>query len=324
MIEYSASVKYNPKWVLKNGHINTIYPTLFRSNPTVNYYRERIITDDDDFLDIDLLRAFNPRLAIICHGLEGSSQSKYVLGTAAHLHSNNWDIAAMNYRGCSGEVNKQRIIYHSGATYDLHTVIEHFGPQYDTVVLVGFSLGGNLALKYLGDSKYKLPHNLNACVAVSVPVDLHAGCINICKKSNFIYQHKFLKSLKEKLHLKAAQFPDTIKIKDLKRVKTMYDFDDVFTGTLHGFEDALDYYTKSSSLQHLEDIQHPTLIINALDDPFLPDECYPYKEINNNSYVSGIFPKYGGHVGFSSWRDTVYWIENEILNFIYRSDSSLN
>ena len=324
MSHHIAKTEYYPQWFLRNGHINTIYPTLFRSNPNVNYNRERIITDDDDFLDIDLLRASNPSLAVICHGLEGSSASKYVLGTAAHLHSNNWDVAAMNYRGCSGELNKQRTLYHSGATYDLHTIIEHFGPQYDTVVLVGFSLGGNLVLKYIGDGKYKLPCNLKAVVAISVPVDLHAGCINISRKSNFIYQHKFLKSLKAKLHLKAAQFPDTYKIRDLKHVKTLYDFDNLFTGPIHGFEDALDYYTKCSSLQHIEDIQHPTLVINALDDPFLPDECYPYKEINNNNYVSRIFPKYGGHVGFSSCRDKVYWEEDEILNFINRSDASSN
>ncbi len=308
--------EYRPAWFLRNGHINTIYPTLFRKDPPVSYVRQRLITDDDDFLDIDLLKQSNTRLAILCHGLEGSSQSTYILGTAAHLHSNGWDIAAMNYRGCSGEINKQKIIYNSGATYDLNRVIEEYVQEYEEIVLVGFSLGGNLVLKYMVDGLYSMADRIRACVAVSVPVDLKAGSLNIGKKSNFIYESKFLKSLKIKVRQKAQQYPGFYNIDAIDSVRTLYDFDDVYTGPVHGYRDADDYYTSCSARPYISSIAKPTMIINALDDPFLPEECYPYKEINTNENVTGCFPKYGGHVGFVQRGQSVYWEEEQILSFI--------
>lgn len=307
---------YKPAWFLRNSHINTIYPTLFRSNPTVPYTRQRLITDDDDFLDIDLLLSSYRRMAVLCHGLEGSSQSKYILGTAAHLHKNGWDIAAVNYRGCSGEMNNQKIMYNSGATYDLDRVVEEYIDQYEEVVLVGFSLGGNLVLKYMGDGIYSNVDRVSACVAVSVPVDLKAGCVKISKPSNFIYEYKFLKSLKKKVKLKSIKYPDAYNTNALNTVKSLYDFDDVYTGPIHGYKGADDYYAKCSAKPFIKSIDKPTLIINSLDDPFLPEVCFPYDEINANDNVTGLFPEYGGHVGFVELKNSFYWEENQILKFI--------
>ena len=291
-MSYTASLKstdYRPAWFLRNGHVNTIYPTFFRKNPHVSYSRQRLITEDDDFLDIDLLLGSHSRVAILCHGLEGSSKSKYILGTAAHLHNNGWDIAAINYRGCSGEVNKQKILYNSGATYDLDRVVEEYIDKYDEVVLVGFSLGGNLVLKYLGDGIYSNADRIRSCVAVSVPVDLKAGCSNIIKPINFIYDYKFLKSLKQKVRLKSKQFPDAYNVEYLANVKSLYDFDDIYTAPIHGYEGSDDYYTKCSAKPFIKSIAKPTLIINALDDPFLPKACYPYNEIAKNEILQDYF-----------------------------------
>jgi len=307
---------YCPVWFLRLSHVNTIYPTLFRKDPDVRYTRHRLITDDDDFLDVDLLTQSNKRLVILCHGLEGSSRSKYILGTAAHLHSNGWDIASMNYRGCSGEINKQKIIYNSGATYDLNRVVEEYLPYYDEIALIGFSLGGNLVLKYMGDGIFPLSEKIRACVAISVPVDLREGSLNIAKRSNFIYEKKFLKSLNYKIKQKALQYPDAYNLEAMDSVLTLYDFDNIYTGPIHGYRDADHYYAACSAKPYIVSIDRPTMIINALDDPFLPEECYPYQEIESNRNVIGCFPKYGGHVGFAQWRQSVYWEEAQILYFI--------
>ena len=161
-----------------------------------------------------------------------------------------------------------------------------------------------------------MPSNIQSAVAVSVPVHLESGCKRISKKANYIYQKKFLVSLREKIHAKGNQFPDIIDVSLLDNIKSLYEFDDVYTSKLHGFKDAKDYYTINSSLQFLGGIDIPTLIINALDDPFLPDACYPYKEVENNPYLSMLTPDYGGHVGFVMPGKAHYWDEVVISQFI--------
>ena len=279
------------------------------------FHRITITTPDDDFLDVDVLAAGHKRAVLLCHGLEGSSQSQYIHGNARLLSSQNWDILAMNYRFCSGRINKQLTLYHSGATYDLDTVIQYFLPQYDEIVLVGFSLGGNLVLKYCGERGTSLNPKVRKAVAISVPVQLAAGARQIAKKSNLIYSWNFLKTLKSKLRQKQQQYPDAIDVDEIDKVRTIFEFDDTFTGPLHGFENAMDYYTQNSSLQYLNSIQIPTLIINALNDPFLPEECYPYEAASQNEHLSLITPQYGGHVGFGG-RENHYWSEKCIAEFL--------
>ena len=145
---------YTPSFFFKNGHINTMYSSLFRKTKPLPFKRKRIKTPDDDFLDIDLLENGCDKIAVLCHGLEGSSDSKYIRATAALLAKNGFAVAAMNYRFCGGEINRQLITYHSGRTEDLHAVINTVLPDYGAVYLVGFSLGGNLVLKYNGDGIY--------------------------------------------------------------------------------------------------------------------------------------------------------------------------
>jgi predicted alpha/beta-fold hydrolase len=309
-------LKYRPAALLRNGHFNTIYPVLFRGQNVPAYERVRYETPDEDFFDVDFQKAGNKRIAIICHGLEGSSRSKYVIGTSTLLHQNAWDVAAINHRSCSGEINRTQRMYHSGATWDLDFLIDILLPHYEEISLVGFSLGGNMVLKYSGEQSNNLDEKIRSIVAVSVPMDLRAGSIQIGRRSNYIYEKKFLITLLKKMKIKARQFPELIDEYSIPSCRSMYDFDERYTAPLHGFVNADDYYAKSSSKFFVEFIQRPALIINALDDPFLPEECYPESIVAQNPYCSLEIPKYGGHVGFVEWRQKYYWEEKRILAFL--------
>jgi len=301
---------------LRNGHINTVYPTIFRKQKVPSYLRKEIVTVDNDFIHVDMLKNGYKKLAVLCHGLEGSSSSQYIVATGGLLNANGWDVAAVNYRGCSGVINSQLRMYHSGATDDLACVVNANQGSYDEIILIGFSLGGNLCLKYTGEHSGDLNPKITRTIAVSVPVDLKAGSVNIGKRSNRIYENNFLKTLTEKILKKHEQFPDEIDLSLLKNIKKLYDFDDKFTGPIHGFGNAENYYQKCSSKQFLPFIKIPTLIINALDDPFLPEACYPYEEVKSNDAIELLTPKYGGHVGFVLRNQKYYWIEKTILKWL--------
>ena len=309
---------YEPSFLFKNRHINTIYSSLFRKTKPLSFKRKRIETLDEDFLDIDLIENGSRKIVILCHGLEGSSDSKYIQATAKLLSLNGYSVAAMNYRFCSGEINRQLVTYHSGKTDDLHTVINFVLPNYDSVYLVGFSLGGNLILKYNGDGLFSLSPKIKANVAISVPVDLKGSSISLKRCENVLYRWRFLRTLSKKMHLKHQQFPNELDVAPLKKVKTLTDFDDFFTSKINDFKDAEDYYLKASSKQFIPNITKPTLLINALDDPFLSESCFPISEAEENAKFYLMTPSNGGHVGFISKGD-FYWSEYQILNFLNRN-----
>jgi predicted alpha/beta-fold hydrolase len=239
-----------PKWLF-NGHLETIYPTLFRKVEGINPTRERINTSDGDFLELDWYKNGSSRLAIISHGLEGNSRRAYMLGMAKVFSQNGFDVLAWNFRGCGEEQNRKPIFYHSGATYDLELVVKHAESLYEEISLIGFSLGGNLTLKYLGEIGGKQTKIKNA-VAISVPMDLGNSCDKISSGTNLIYSNRFLTTLKSKVIRKAGIFPQEFDLRKLDQIKTLRDFDDLITGPLHGFSDAEEYYRVNSSLQFLE------------------------------------------------------------------------
>ena len=308
---------YKPPLFFKNRHINTIYSSLFRKTKLPSFKRKRIETLDDDFLDIDLIENDSKKIAILCHGLEGSSDSKYIQATSKLLSLNGYSVAAMNYRFCSGEINRQLVTYHSGKTDDLHVVINYVLPNYDSIYLVGFSLGGNLILKYNGEALFSLSSKIKANVAISVPVDLKGSSIALKRSENILYRRRFIRTLSKKMYLKHQQFPNQLDVAPLKKVKTLTDFDNFFTSKINGFIDAEDYYLKASSKQFIPNISKPTLLINALDDPFLSESCFPISEAKENSKFYLMTPSHGGHVGFISKGD-FYWSEIQILNFLNR------
>jgi uncharacterized protein len=307
---------YRTPSLLFNNHLQTIYPSLLRKI-SAPYLRERIPTPDHDFLDIDWLKQESKQLVIISHGLEGNTKRPYVTGMANHFFSNGFDVLAWNYRGCSEEMNHQLRFYHSGATDDLDTIVKHAMLKgYDHINLLGFSLGGNLTLKYAGEQSEKINSKIKKVVAFSVPLNLHSSCIALSKPSNWIYAQRFLKSLKKKIIDKAKQKTE-IDISPLSKIKTLIDFDDHYTAPLHGFENAIDYYKKCSSLYFLNNIKIPTLVVNAANDPFLNQDCFPIKQLKDHEHVRLEIPNQGGHCGFALFNQNgVYWSEQRALAFI--------
>lgn len=316
-------MNYKPPKLYFSPHIETILPALLRRVKFTPYKRERISTPDDDFLDLDWVQTKRERLVIISHGLEGNSNKPYVRGMGKAFYQNNYDILAWNYRGCSGEINKQLRFYHSGATDDLDLVVQHaISKGYKHIDMVGFSLGGNMTLKFLGEKKNKIYPEIKKAVAISVPLNLHSSCIKISEPDNIIYSKRFLINLKKKVIQKAKVMPDKIQSNGIGKIKTLMAFDDAYTAPIHGFKNAIDYYKKCSSIYFLKDIKTPTLIINALNDPFLAADCYPIEELYGHEYVTLETPTYGGHVGFTAFnKEKMFWSELRSLAFLSKSDS---
>jgi uncharacterized protein len=268
---------YKPPFFLFNAHLQTIIPSLLRRVDGVRYERERIETADEDFLDLDWACPGHNRLAILSHGLEGDSRRPYIMGMVRELNAGGWDALAWNFRGCGGEINRQLRFYHSGATDDLEAVISHALRQkaYQSIALIGFSLGGNMTLKYLGERGTELRPQIRKSVVFSVPCDLQTGALKMARMSNAIYMRRFLRHLRRKVRAKALLMPDKINDMGYHLIKNFKDFDDRYTAPLHGFRDAIDYWNQCSSKNYLRTIAVPTLIVNAKNDPFLSPECFP-------------------------------------------------
>lgn len=305
---------YTPPGILFNRHLETIYPSLLRSVKLQPGERERITTPDDDFLDLDWYRQEAKRCVIISHGLEGNSTRSYILGMAKAFFQSGYDVLTWNYRGCGEEMNRQLRFYHSGATDDLRTVVSHVQLRYKEIYLIGFSLGGNITLKYLGEGS--VPEEIKKAVAISVPLNLHTSCLVISQPSNWIYTQRFLRSLTKKVKAK-PKLKDVLDLAKLGTIRNLMEFDDHFTGPLHGFRDAIDYYTQCSSIHFLAGISTPTLIVNAQNDPFLSPDCYPINIEKQNPNIIFESPANGGHVGFSLFnKNGLYWSEMRALSFI--------
>lgn len=298
-------VAYTPPYFLFNKHLETIYPALFRRVTVNGFRRERISTPDDDFLDLDRLECGSNKVVIISHGLEGNSRRPYMKGMAKAFFDAGFDVISWNYRGCGEEMNRQLRFYHSGATDDLDVVVKHAASKYKSIFLVGFSLGGNITLKYLGENR----RDVKGAVAFSVPLNLQTSC----EKIGPVYANRFLRSLKKKVITKSGLMKG-LAITGIDVISTLKDFDDRYTAPLHGFKDAIHYYQSCSSLYFLKGIGVPTLVVNAKNDPFLGADCYPMDI--HNPFLQFDFPRHGGHVGFSLLNKKLYWSELRALQFI--------
>lgn len=219
-------------------------------------------------------------------------------------------------RGCSGEPNRTLRTYHSGSSDDLDAVVAHVGAGgAERLALVGFSLGGNVTLKWLGEQGGGVDRRVVGAVAVSVPVDLGSSSETMEGWSRRVYMARFLRSLREKVEEKAARFPDTPDPVPIRAMRSFREFDGHFTAPVHGFESAEDYWTRASSGPLLGQIRVPTLLVNALDDPFLSAACYPHAAAAANPHLRLLTPAYGGHVGFVR-RGGEYWSETVAARFL--------
>lgn len=337
-----APSTYEPPARLWNGHLQTIIPSLFRK-VAVNYVRERIETPDDDFLDLDWAFSGNSEqptanseglpiagcwlltdrcLVILSHGLEGSSTSTYLAGMVRHLTHSGFNCLAWHYRSCSGEMNRLQRFYHIGDTSDLHHVVQHAVTKgYQTIYLIGFSAGGNVTLKYLGETSGRVDPAVKKAVTFSVPLDLMGSTRRLERWDSLVYNYRFNRTLKRKVLQKAALMPGVFQTEAISKSRSVREFDALFTAPMNGFRDVTDYYTRSSSLQFVPGITTPTLVINAKNDPFLSPECFPEALARELPNVWMEFPAQGGHCGFASKTSGIntnrpYWSEERAVSFL--------
>jgi predicted alpha/beta-fold hydrolase len=308
---------YRVKALHSSMHYSTIYNNTIRKVAVSYDRRDRLELKDGDFLDLDwkFSKEKTNKVIITLHGLEGSTSSKYMLGMAKYGAENGYDVLGINFRGCSGEENRLYRSYHAGATEDLQEVVQYIltKGKYKEMYIKGFSLGGNLVMFYLG-SELEKPTEIKGAMAVSSPNFLKEACAQQKKYSNTLYAKNFLVTMKKKLKQKQQKFPQSLSIDDYKKVKTLTDFDNIYTSKAHGFKDAHDYYEKCSSSQVLQTIKIPTLLINAQNDSFLSAKCYPHEVAKANENFFLETPKHGGHLGFYDGKEMTY-TEKRALEF---------
>ncbi|MBT3358043.1 MAG: alpha/beta fold hydrolase [Rhodospirillales bacterium] len=322
-----SSSDYASPFFLRSGHVQTLFPVLFRKVAATRPRTERIETPDGDFLDLDWhscneqqrAHRLAPRLAIISHGLEGHSQRKYVLGMVAALNRRGWDVLAWNMRGCGGAENRLLASYHSGFTEDLRHVLSHALNRYTDieVALVGFSIGGNQILKYLGENPGFVPPQVTRAVTISAPCDLTATARVMRRAQNRIYTEYLLRSLRRKVWNKSERFRNELDVSGLDAISTFDEFDERYTAPMHGFAGSAEYYRLASCKPFLPAVRVPSLILSAADDPLLAPECFPRAEATANPSLFLETPPHGGHVGFVTFSDGgEYYAERRTCAFL--------
>lgn len=308
---------FKSSFPINNGHLETIIPYYFRKVEDPHYQRERLELADGDFLDLDWVISGNKKLVVISHGLEGSSRSTHIKGQVHSLEKNGYDVLVWNCRGCSGETNRLLRSYHSGISSDLNLVMSSVCSRYEEVYLLGHSMGGNITLKYLAEKGEDLPSQIKGAFVLSTPMCLKSSSYALAKGFNKVYTKHFISSLVKKVEQKNKLFNDSnYNLSQIKNFKSFQEFDDLITAPIHGFKDALDYWTQCSTFNHLSKISCATLIVNALNDPFLDGNCYPLEQVKNLSQVYLEIPDQGGHVGFlHKSSHNKYWNELRALEF---------
>jgi len=326
---------YTPAWWVPGAHLRTLWGKLVRRPPRLDTRVERWAMGDGDEVELHRLvgrgaRAPHGGRLLVLHGLEGTIRSHYLRGLLALAHRRGWLADALIFRTCNGEVTRARRLYHSGETTDLDRVVRRLVREHpgEPLALAGFSLGGNVLLKWLGEHGDDLPQEVRSAAAVSVPFDLERGSRFIERGFARVYTRHFLRTLRAKARVKLEHDPGLFDANALERARTLFDFDDAVTAPVHGFRGAADYYRRSSSLSFLSSIRRPTLLLSAFDDPFLPPAVLHEVErvARGNGCLTVEFHQRGGHVGFVSGRvpwAPRYYAEDRILEFLEASLTSI-
>jgi len=319
------SKRFIPALGLKNRHFQTLYSSFFRDSLELDFEVQRFELSDGDFVDCYWYdkpkENLSKPIVILFHGLAGSYKSPYIQGTMKKLSQNGFASVVMHFRGCSGENNRLPRAYHSGDSGDSSAWIKHLKSNYPDAKLfaIGYSLGGNMLLKLLGEYGEDSP--LDGAISISAPLQLDICAHKMDKGFSKLYQKHLLKNLNLQLEDKFNKHDMNaligIQKEDVKKLKTFWEFDNIYTATIHGFDSAQDYYTKSSSKQFLKNITTPTLIIHSTDDPFMTPEILPNKSEISKTTTLEIY-NYGGHVGFisGSFFKPVYWLEDRVIAYL--------
>lgn len=336
---YAAEPYKAPFW-LPGGHLQTIVTSLFSKGPDIKYRRERWELDDGDFVDVDWAdidksslqhqhesASYNTSeteqkipILVIFHGLEGNSQSQYAKSLLGAAIAKGWHGAVINFRGCSGEPNRLPRVYYAGDTLEIDTLLSRVKAIYpeNPIYAVGYSLGGNALLKWLGEASTKTMAHISKAVAVSAPIDLKASADSLDTGLNrILYTPTFVDSMRPKALALSKRFPGLLDDKRIRNAKTIHDIDNAVTSVLYGASDADEYYNKNASKPYLRNIILPTLIINAKNDPFMPAEFLP-AENDVSTFVTLDYQEEGGHVGFFSpgFSDENGWLPSRIIEFL--------
>ncbi len=321
-------IHYKPAWWIPGAHAQTLWGKVIRRQKPVPTHAERWETPDDDFLEVHRLSA--PQDApsdtphvLLLHGLEGTERSHYAQGLLGEMKRRGWSADLMIWRSCGTEPNRARRFYHSGETDDLAFALNRIALERpdSPLAVTGVSLGGNVLLKYLGEQREAARALVVAAATVSVPFDLGRGSDYINRGFSKIYQKYFLETLKRKAIEKQSRYPDLPNPAAINAIASLRGFDDTVTAPVHGFNDAIDYYTRSSSIRYLQDIAVNTLLLNAVDDPFLPpDVLMDVSRIaKRNPHLTLDFPRRGGHAGFVGGSNPfrpLYYLERRVGNFL--------
>jgi predicted alpha/beta-fold hydrolase len=315
---YASVIRFKPAWWCRGPHLQTLWPVLFRRRARPAMRRERLELPDGDFLDLDWTGDGHGPIVILLHGLEGNSRSHYARGMLQALPGAGMRAVLMHFRGCSGEPNRLARAYHSGDTGDLDFVaatLRQREPQ-TPLMAVGYSLGGNVLLKWLGERGAQA--GLRCAVAVSVPLLLHESTAHMNRGFSRFYQWWLVRHLKRSYVRKNRRHPGQLPLREVRRLRSFYDFDDRITAPLHGYTGAMHYYNVASSRQYLAGIRIPTLMLQAADDPFMPESVIPPVEELSPSIQLEVH-RHGGHVGFVAgnlpWRPR-YWLEQRIPGWL--------
>jgi predicted alpha/beta-fold hydrolase len=316
--DHTAFSPYSAPFWLPGGHLQTLHPAVLTRHQTVEYRRERWELADGDFIDTDWVEAENTDLyepvVVLFHGLEGSSNSQYAKAVMAATLKKGWRGVVIHFRGCSGEPNRLPRAYYAGDTHEIEMMLSKVRQQTPNapIFAIGFSLGGNALLKWLGESGEHASTVINKAIAVSAPIDLAASANALDTGLNqYLYTPNFVSTLRPKALAMAKRFPGLLDTHKIKSAKTIYDIDNAFTAVLYGAADAQQYYAENAAKPWLKTITLPTLILNAKNDPFIPSESLPTTD-DVSSTVTLEYPDTGGHVGFSGQDN---WLPNRILYF---------
>jgi len=313
-----SSSTFRPAWWLPGPHLQTLYPSLFRRRTVPRLFRQRLELPDGDFVDLDWTRDTGGAVVLVLHGLEGNLESHYTGAILSTLAQHGYNAGLLYFRNCSGEPNRLPRSYHSGDTGDLDFAIRHIREAFPgrDIAVIGYSLGGNVLLKWLGEQATAVP--VRTAIAISVPFDLNSAALKLETGVSRIYQRHLLKKLNAAVLRKALLHPPPYPLERLHELRTFRQFDNAITAPLNGFRDVDDYYGQSSCGQYLRTIHTPTLIIQARDDPFLPATALP-GENDLGPAVTLELACSGGHVGFIEGANPLqprYWLEQRILQHL--------